>query len=95
MSKSIVDSISQELLDELQEVQETNPRLVELIITMVSAIGETVAQVERLTRTTAQLEMSRDDHDWKLNTLKDITVRNLYDVDPIEAAEADKKPTIH
>ena len=95
LSKSIVDSISQELLDELQEVQETNPRLVELIITMVSAIGETVAQVESLTKATAKLEMSREDHDWKLNTLKDITVRNLYDTDPIAAATADKKPTIH
>ena len=95
MSKSLEDTISQELLDELQDVQESNPRLVELIITMISAIGETVRQVDNLTKLTEHLEVSRLDHEWKLNTLKDITVRNMQGIEPAAQTKAEKEPTIH
>ena len=95
MSKSLEDTISQELLDELQDVQESNPRLVELIITMISAIGETLRQVDNLTKLPEHLEVSRLDHEWKLNTLKDITVRNMHGSDSAVPTKAEKEPTIH
>lgn len=85
-----------ELLKEFREFQQEYPKIIELLVTIVSAIGENAGNMENLANLLNHLEMSRLDHEWKLNTLKDLAVRQLHGNDPsISIPSGNSEPTIH
>ena len=90
------DNLGPEILDELQDLQENYPKVVELMVTMIAAITDVAGNVHNLSRLTDHLEVSRLDHEWKLNTLKDIAVRQLREGDSMYAVPTgNSEPTIH
>jgi hypothetical protein len=96
VSKELEDSLGPELLREFREVQKEHPKIIELLVTIVSAIGETAASMENLTNLVNHLDTSRLDHEWKLNTLKDIAVKQLQGSDSaISLPFGNSEPTIH
>lgn len=90
------DNLGPEILDELQDLKENYPKVVELMVTMIAAITDVAGNVHNLSRLTDHLEVSRLDHEWKLNTLKDIAVRQLQEGDSMYAVPTgNSEPTIH
>ncbi len=90
------DSLGPEILQELEDLQENYPKVVELMVTMIAAITDVAGNVHNLSRLTDHLEVSRLDHEWKLNTLKDIAVRQLREGDSMYSIPGgDSEPTIH
>ena len=96
MKDKLEDSLGPEILKELSDLKEDYPKIVELMVTMISAITDVAGNVHNLSRLTDHLEISRLDHEWKLNTLKDIAVRQLQDVDSGQViSKVNSEPTIH
>jgi|TARA_R110000765_G_scaffold296096_2_gene391293 hypothetical protein len=96
LSKELDNSLGPELLEEFREIQKEHPKLVELLVTMISAITDTARNADNLATLANHLDMSRLDHEWKLNTLKDIAVKHLHGSDAsIPLPPGNSKPTIH
>ena len=96
MSKELEDSLGPELLEEFREIQKENPKLIELLVTMIAEITDTARNADNLATLINHLDMSRLDHEWKLNTLKDIAVRQLQGTDTsIPLPVGNSEPTIH
>ena len=95
MSKEIQDEIGPELLDEMRRLAHDYPKFIELIVTMITAIGENAGAMEKLSTMSGHLEMSRLDHEWKLNTLKDLAMQQLRGNDPSAIPSDNSEPTIH
>lgn len=96
MNKELDDNLGPELLEEFKEIQKEHPKLVELLVTMISAITDTARRSDNLATLANHLDLSRLDHEWKLNTLKDIAVKHLHGSDAsIPLPAGTPKPTIH
>ena len=94
MSKELKDGLGPELLEEFREFQKEYPKMIDLLVTVVSAIGENAGNLESLATLLNHLEMSRLDHEWKLNTLKDLAMRQLHGGDPFVSVD-NSEPTVH
>ena len=95
MSKEIQEDIGPELLEEMREFAQDYPKMVELLVTMITAIGETAGATDKLSKLSDHLEMSRLDHEWKLNTLKELAMRQLHGSDSAAIPTSNSDPTIH
>ena len=62
MKDKLDDSLGPEILQELEDLQENYPKVVELMVTMIAAITDVAGNVHNLSRLTDHLEVSRLDH---------------------------------
>ena len=95
MSNEVNDSLGPELLVEMQRFREEYPKIAELLATMVAAFSQNADTMGDVQKLLGHLEMGRIDHEWKLNTLKDLALRQMHDTPLGAADEGNPNSTIH
>ena len=95
MSNEVNDRLGPELLVEMQRFREDYPKIAELLATMVAAFSDNAGEMGDVQKLIGFLEMGRIDHEWKLNTLKELAVQQMGGSPTPETPADNPDPTVH